>query len=276
MQTYAADDGVLLSYHLAGTGSLLVFLAGGPMRNSVYLEGLCGLAEGRQVLRLDLRGTGSSAEPANESSYRCDHLVRDVEALRIHLGAEKLSLLGHSAGANLALLYLTAHPDRVADLTLVAPSLAAVGIEVPAEMRLIGAKMRADQPWFPAAFEALQAATSGRGTSADWVALAPFAYGRWDDAAQSDHAAEEGQLNGNAAAIFGAEGAFNPVATRIRMAEYARPVTIIAGELDVNSPLPAVRELAAMFPDARLNVIPGAAHSPWLDEPALVAATLAR
>jgi proline iminopeptidase len=274
MQTFAADDGVLLSYHVTGTGPPLVCIAGGPMRNSAYLEGLVALAGPRQVIRLDLRGTGSSAEPSDESSYRCDHLVRDVEALRKRLGVEKISLLGHSAGTNLALLYLTHHPDRVDELTLVAPSLTAVGVDVPAEMRIAVARMRADQPWFPAAFEALEAVTSGRGNSATWEALAPFGYGRWDDVAQSHHAAEAVGTNDRAAAIYGAEGAFDPAKTRAQMQQFAGPVTVVAGELDLNSPLPAVRELAATFPDARLEVIPGAAHFPWLDEPTLVAAAM--
>lgn len=278
MQMFAADDGVLLSYHSTGTGSLLVCLAGGPMRDSVYLEELAAQAAAhRHVLRLDLRGTGSSADPPDESSYRCDRLVRDVEALRKHLGAEKLSLLGHSAGANLALLYLTNHPDRVADLTLVAPSLAAVGIDVPAEMRITVARMRADEPWFPAAFEALEAVTSGRGDESSWTALAPFAYGRWNGAAQRHHAAEtagEGHVNERAAAIFGAEGAFDPVRTCTQMQRYPGPVRVIAGELDLNSPLPAVRQLEGMFPGAELTVIPGAAHFPWLDEPELFAAAM--
>lgn len=276
MQTFAADDGVLLSYHVTGTGPPLVYIAGGPMRDSLYLEGLVALAGPRQVLRLDLRGTGSSAEPSDELSYRCDHLVRDVEALRRHLGVAKLSLLGHSAGTNLALLYLTNHPDRVADLTLVAPSLAATGIDVPAEMRIAAARMRADQPWFPAAFQALEAVTSGRVNSASWEALARFSYGRWGHAAQSHHAAEAGHINERAAAIYGAEGAFDPVKTRAQMQQFAGPVTVIAGELDLNSPLPAVHELAATFPDARLDVIPGAAHFPWLDEPTLMKAALSQ
>jgi proline iminopeptidase len=36
--------------------------------------------------------------------------------LRGHLGVERLDLLGHSAGANLAEPYAARHPDRVGKL----------------------------------------------------------------------------------------------------------------------------------------------------------------
>ena len=51
---------------------------------------------------LDVRGTGESAIPADPASYRCDRLVDDVAALQDHLGLDRFDLLGHSAGANVA------------------------------------------------------------------------------------------------------------------------------------------------------------------------------
>ena len=54
------------------------------------------------LLRLDLRGTGES-EAAPRETYRVDRQVDDVEALRQHLGLDRIRLLGHSAGGTLAL-----------------------------------------------------------------------------------------------------------------------------------------------------------------------------
>jgi proline iminopeptidase len=132
-------------------------------------------------------------------------------------------------------------------------------------------RRRADEPWFADAFAALERVAGGHGNESDWSAIAPFAYGRWDMTAQDHHSAGEQQINERAAAHVGAEGAFDPPATKAQLRKYSGPVSIIAGEVDVNSPLPAVRELAASFSNARLVVIPGAAHFPWLDEPGLFA-----
>lgn len=113
MPIFSAHDTTPLAYHLVGEGEPLICLPGGPMRASEYLGGLGGLAARRQLVSLDLRGTGDSGVPEDPSTYRCDHLVDDVEALREHLGLDRIDVLAHSAGADLALLYAARHPDRL-------------------------------------------------------------------------------------------------------------------------------------------------------------------
>ncbi|MFJ6833685.1 alpha/beta fold hydrolase [Streptomyces sp. NPDC091209] len=44
-------------------------------------------------------------------------------------------------------------------------------------------------------------------------------------------------------------------------------VLVLAGEVDLNSPPPAMAGIAALFPHAELVVQPGAGHFPWLDDP---------
>src|SRR4051812_12245400 len=118
MPTLLARDGTELAYSVLGQGPPLVCLAGGPMLDAEYLGDLGGLSAELGLIRLDLRGTGRSGV-AHLDSYRCDRLVDDVEALRVHLGLERIDLLGHSAGANLAALYAARHPARVGRLVLV-------------------------------------------------------------------------------------------------------------------------------------------------------------
>lgn len=116
MATFRAPDRTSLAYRTAGDGPPLVCLPGGPMRASAYLGDLGGLAAHRRLVMLDLRGTGESAVPEDTTSYRCDRLVGDVEALREHLGVERVDLLAHCAGANLAAAYVRAYPERVGRL----------------------------------------------------------------------------------------------------------------------------------------------------------------
>src|SRR6478672_7864684 len=128
MPVLAAPDGTELAYGVRGDGSPVVCLPGGPMQDSEYLGDLGGLSAHRRLVLLDPRGTGHSATPVDPTSYRCDRLVNDVEALREHLGRDQIDLLAHSAGANLAVLYAARHPHRVGTLVLVTPSTFAVGI----------------------------------------------------------------------------------------------------------------------------------------------------
>lgn len=276
MPAFSAHDGTRLAYHVFGTGRPLVCLPGGPMRDSVYLGELGGLSAHRQLIMLDHRGTGQSAVPADTSSYSCDRLVEDVEALREHLGLDRMDLLGHSAGANLAVLYAARHPQHVGKLALITPSARAVGIEITGDMRRETALLRKDEPWFGAAFAALERVMATGGTEDDWAAVAPFFHGRWDAAAQAADEAGIEHTNDEAAKIFVSAGAFNPAATRAALAGLGAPVLMLAGELDLNTSPSVAAEYAGLFGQATLVVQPGAGHYPWCDDAdAFVAATAA-
>jgi pimeloyl-ACP methyl ester carboxylesterase len=128
---------------------------------------------------------------------------------------------------------------------------------------------------FDAAFAALEAIVAGNATDDRWKAINPFFYGRWDAAAQAHHAAQDGHRNDAAAAAYGAEGAFDPDATRAALAAFDSPVLLLAGETDLNTPPSVVAEFAELFPNAELVVQPGAGHFPWVDDADRFAATTA-
>ncbi|MDX2730400.1 MULTISPECIES: alpha/beta fold hydrolase [unclassified Streptomyces] len=262
MPTFSAPDGTRLAYRMIGEGDPVVCLPGGPA-DSRYLGDLGGLSTHHRLIVLDLRGTGRSASPEDTSSYRCDRLVDDVEALREHLGLPWMDLLGHSAGTNIATQYAARYPKNVSKLALIGPSTRAVGIAITGETRRDLAQLRRNEPWFPAAFAALEAITTGEGS--DPEAIAPFFYGRWDAAAQRHHAAGR-PSNQEAVALFAADGAFGPESTRAALASFEAPVLLLAGECDLNSPPQSAAEFAGLFPAATLVVQPGAGHYPWLDD----------
>jgi pimeloyl-ACP methyl ester carboxylesterase len=272
MPYFSAPDGTKLAYHVLGTGTPLICLPGGPMQASVYLSDLGG--PDAQLIKLDLRGTGDSETPADLATYRCDRQVDDVEAIREHLGLDTVNLLGHSAGANLAVSYAARHPERVHSLILLTPSVFAVGIDQPAEVRREIVQLRAGEPWFDDAAAAFERIAAGQGTDADWDAITPFQYGRWNAAAQANFAREETQLNKAAAAIFRSEGAFDPPAIRGALASLDVPVLLIAGTFDIGASPRVVAEYARLFRNATLEALPEGGHFPWLDDPNWLGQTL--
>jgi proline iminopeptidase len=269
--TFFAPDGTQLAYRVHGDGDPVVCVPGGPADSS-YLGDLGGLAAHRQLIILDLRGTGRSAIPGDPATYRCDRLVDDVEALREHLGLARMDLLAHSAGVNVGTQYVARHPENVRKAALIGPSTRAVGIEISGEMRRAVARLREEEPWFPTSYAALEALTRGAGGSPE--AIAPFFWGRWDAAARKHHAASQ-PTNKEAVALFAAEGAFDPPATRTALAHYDGPVLLLTGEFDVNSPPQATAEFARLFANPTLVVQPGAGHYPWLDDANRFVATVA-
>ncbi|MFG2574917.1 alpha/beta fold hydrolase [Streptomyces sp. NPDC048481] len=267
MPTFTALDGTRLAHRGAGDGAPLICLPGGPMQSAAYLGDLGGLGAHRRLVGLDPRGTGESAVPADTASYRCDRQVDDVESLRAHLGLDRIDLLAHSAGANLALLYAARHPDRVASLLLITPSVYAAGLEITAEDRLATARLRAGEPWFASGYAALEAITSGRAAADSWQLVAPFFHARWDEDARAFDEEGEKDKNQEAAAAYATEGAFDPAATRRSLATFSFPVLLLAGELDLGAPPRVMRQFAELFTKAEFVVQPDAGHFPWRDDP---------
>jgi pimeloyl-ACP methyl ester carboxylesterase len=266
MPTFHAEDGTELAYHVHGAGAPLVCLPGGPMQASAYLGDLGGLSQSRQLIMLDLRGTGGSAIPADPGSYRCDRLTNDISALQDHLGLESTDVLGHSAGANIAIQYAVRQHRRVNKLVLITPSMRAVDLEPDAQMRREIVRLRQGEPWYEDAAAAFDRVAAGAGTEDDWKVMTPLTYGRWDAAAQAHWASGEQQTNEEAACAFGAVGAFDPAATRAALASFGSPVLVLAGGVDLQRPPRIAAEFASLFPAAQLVVQPAAGHFPWLDD----------
>lgn len=116
--------GVTLWYEVrgGGPGTPLVVANGGPGFDHAYLH--CSdcwdrLARSRKVVFYDQRGNGRSSELKDDQSCTLADQIADLEALRAHLGFEKIELLGHSWGGYLVMAYAARHPDRIAHLLIV-------------------------------------------------------------------------------------------------------------------------------------------------------------
>ncbi|MFC5001196.1 alpha/beta fold hydrolase [Dactylosporangium cerinum] len=273
MEIFDGNDGARLAYHRIGAGSPLICVPGGPMRASAYLGDLGGLSARHALVRLDLRGTGGSAAADDPDGYRCDRLVEDVEALRAHLGLDRIDLLGHSAGSAVAVLYAVRHPDRIGRLVLLNPSPRVVGLDISDADRREVAEPRRGEAWFADAFAAFERIWAGTQTVTDWDAITPFTYGRWDDAARVDATRQKDDRNDAAAAAY--YTGYDPAPARAAVADLRTRVLLVAGEHDVALPPKVAAEYAGLFPHAEVAVLARGGHSPWLDDPAWLATTVA-
>ena len=274
MSSFASYDGTEIGYRVRGDGLPLVCLPGGPGRAAGYLGDLGGLSTSRQLVLLDPRGVGISADPADPATLRVDRLVSDVESLRIHLGLDRMDLLAHSAGAFLATLYAAAYPQRLSRLVLVTPGLAAVGAEGTEEEFRAALEHRAAEPWYPEARAALEKIIAGDLSIEAFRASRPFYYGRWDEAAQAHAAVGVSERHQAAREGFFAGAVIDPPATRDALKKLTAPVLLYAGELDPTVTPAVVRAAAPVFSNATVVVQPGASHFPWVDGPAAFAASV--
>lgn len=272
MPSFASYDGTQIGYRVLGDGPPLVCLPGGPGRAAEYLGDLGGLGKSRQLVLVDPRGVGLSADPADPETFRVGRLVNDVESLRVHLGLDRMDLLAHSAGAILATLYAAAYPEHLSALILVTPGLAAAGVDGTEEQVRADLARRAAEPWYPAALAALEKIFAGELSMEAFRASRPFYYGRWDEAAQAHATVGVARRHQAAREGFFVGAAFDVPATRAALTKLTAPVLLYAGALDPMVPPAMVREAAPLFNDATVVVQPGAAHFPWVDDPAAFAA----
>jgi 3-oxoadipate enol-lactonase len=79
----------------------------------------------------------------------------------------------------------------------------------------------------------------------------------------------EAFLRSDPAVIEAACAALAELDLRPQLSQVKVPVLVLVGEHDEATPPPMSRELAALLPNARLKIIPGCAHVPQLQSPAL-------
>jgi proline iminopeptidase len=115
-------NGVDLFTRRVGVGPLVLVLHGGPGAHHDYLlPQYDRLATERELFYYDQRGGGRSPV-ARDVPVGWREQVADLEALRGHLGLERITICGYSWGGLLAVLYLLEHPERVEHLALVSPA----------------------------------------------------------------------------------------------------------------------------------------------------------
>jgi len=274
VRRFASYDGFEISYRVRGDGAPLVCLPGGPGRSVEYLGDLGGLDRTRQLILLEPRGVGATADPSDPATLRVDRLVNDVEALRVHLGLEDMDLLAHSAGAILATLYAAAFPERLSGLILVTPGLAAVGVSGSELETAAALERRAAEPWYPGARAALEKIMGGDLSLEAFRGSRPLFYGAWSEAAQAHATLGVSERHVAAREGYFADVTLDAPATRAALMKLTAPVLLYGGELDPMVTPGVIREAATSFHDATVVVQPGAAHFPWVDDPAAFVANV--
>jgi proline iminopeptidase len=262
--TLTTADGRTLAWHETGSGPPLLCHPGGPGGSATSFAGLPELAEHRTLLLLDPRGTGDSDRPADPSGYDLEDYADDIEAVRAHLGLERLDLLGHSHGGFVAMAWAGAHPDRVGKLVLA--STAPRFTDTIREARVARAETHRGQPYFDDAIAALTAHVAGEfETDEDLGRLYQREFRVFTPlGADTDDlmaVLRESGTNADALRHFN-ETVAATMDLRPGLAGVDAPVLVIAGELDALRS--GSEEAAAALPDAQLVIVPGD-HFPFLE-----------
>jgi proline iminopeptidase len=260
---YATLNGVRTFYTVQGAGPTLVCVHGGPGMSDHrgYARWLAPLADDHQLVLYDLRGCGVSGD-APDGSYSHEDFVADLDALRAHLGVERMALLGTSYGGFIALEYAVRHQDRLSHLVLAdtAPShdhhdaatrnaldSGLPGIDPAMLDELFSGRVRDDEH-FRQAFAAIQPlyrVTAAPEEDAERLSAIVFRYQTHNFAFSRNLPAYD---------------------LRARLGEIRVPTLVLCGRHDWITPLDQSEYMAAHIPGARLVVFDRSGHGPMSEE----------
>lgn len=260
------EEDVRLFYHRYGTGTPTLFV---PNRLEL-VHSFAPLFERFDAVTWDPRGRGLSSRPADLSRYGIDAELADVEAIRRHFAADRVTYVGISLWANLAVLYAARHPDsveRVVALSPLAVQEATMGPpENPVRHDLDGVRREITEleEGGVAADEAyrhcvLSQVVSFAASYVDLADMKPFQDANTCQYANERTARIEEVIFGGMFASFGAWD-WRDDATSVRA-----PVLLVFGARE-GWDLTGVRAYAELLPDVGWAELPGSAHHVWNDE----------
>src|SRR5438876_427916 len=122
---YVPANGVNYYYEIYGRGAPLLVLHGGLGSIEMFGPILPKLAQGRQVIAVDLQGHGRTA--LGDRPITLPAMADDIAAVVKQLGQDTVDVFGYSLGGGVALRLAIQHPEVVRRLVLVSTPYAQDG-----------------------------------------------------------------------------------------------------------------------------------------------------
>jgi pimeloyl-ACP methyl ester carboxylesterase len=221
----------------------VILIHGAGSSHLVWPAALRRLA-GQRVLAVDLPGHGRSSGLAHQSIKAYSNQMLEFLAT---LGLYQAVFVGHSMGGAISLEMAITHPGHVAGLGLIA-SGAYLGVD-------------------PLFIESLSNAVTAHSAYAAFIgrAFGPAASPGLVDLCM------QAQNNTRASVLYGDWRACAEFDARETAGHIEAPTWLITGSEDRVTPVAYANFLAERLPAARLQVIPGAGHMVFLEQPERVA-----
>jgi pimeloyl-ACP methyl ester carboxylesterase len=242
---YYSVNGTKLYVESFGQGRPILFLHGGLMFfDSAYAKQRDYFAAHYRVIGIDQRGHGHSPDGPWQLSYQ---LMADDTAAVLHaLKLGPVDIVGHSDGANIALLLARDHPELVRYLVVSGANLRGLPPEkLEARKQLPAAQLeeRVEKlaAMLPASFRTDYGAVSPDGAT-HWMAMVTKCYWLWAQSVVND----------------------TDDLKRIQA-----PVMVVAGDHDLTS-IEETTEIFRGLSHGQLFLLPGTGHGTFQDRPKLI------
>jgi epoxide hydrolase 4 len=272
---YFERDGIRIHYVESGSGELVLMLHGFPQFWWLWRAQLEDLGKDHHAVAPDMRGYNLSSSPREVEAYRMRHLLADVHGLVNHLGAERMTLVGHDWGGIVAWAFAIKRPELLDRLVICdAPPPFTWGRELERTPRQREAVRYMEDFSKPAPLAEELLGSNGLAAMEGLSLHRGLEQGYLDEsdrrryhAAWSKPGALTGGLNYYRAAQMGEQVQFGqpPEAqARMRSMRVEVPTLVIWGA-DDKYLLPGLTEgLEQWVPDVRVEILPGTGH--WVPQ----------
>jgi pimeloyl-ACP methyl ester carboxylesterase len=257
-------------YRIAGDGPPVVLIHGMVNASRHWAAVAERLAERHTVIAPDLIGHGDSATPRGDYSLGAHATV--IRDLLSALGIERATMVGHSLGGGIAMVYFWQYPERVERLALV--SSGGLGDEVSPLLRSAA---------LPGASALISLATHRLVTgNLDRAGVALRERGSWVGAQLQavaralrplESAGQREAFVQTLRAVIDRHGQRVSATDRLYLLR-DMPTLIAWGERDRTIPVEHGIAAHRAIPGSRFVTIPGAAHFPHIERPDELAAAL--
>jgi 3-oxoadipate enol-lactonase len=243
-------NGITLAYTDRGSGLPIVFFHAFPLNRTMWAEQEKAFSSQFRVVTIDLRGHGESDAPLWR--YTLDQAADDVIGLLDHLSIREAVFVGLSMGGYILFALYRKYADRIKGLVF-------------ADTRAQADTAEGKQARFQMAQTAYQKGPSAIADIMIPKLLSPATVQTKPELVRHVRAMIEGNQ------ISGIAGDLMAMAERpdsITLLKHITcPTQIIVGELDLPTPPSDAKLMADRIPNARLTIIPAAAHLSNLEKP---------
>jgi proline iminopeptidase len=258
-----------LYYEIKGEGSPVLLLSGGPGVSSQQVGRLRdSLSQKYKAILFDQRGTGQShASQLDSTTINLKQSVQDIATLLKELKLNKVTIVGHSWGAMLAVSFAIEHPSQINKLVLVGSGpLAFSDYEIQAQ-NVYARASRAEKEYMDRLDDSMKVSPSrslGMARAKQFVRFITY------DATRTDSIFEEVRKGGSSpimSALIFQDLQKTNYNVKNKIGSIKLPTLVICGRQDPIGIFPSIylKELNNNF---TLVWIEKSGHFPWLEQPA--------
>lgn len=261
---------------IAGEGPPVLFVPG-VMTGGAVFAGLVGRLPDFRCIMIDRPGTGlSPLLPSPPTDLPGQERVADALLVDVmdSLGLDRTDIVSTSLGGWTTFRSAAAHPDRFTRISALAFQMGArienapMSMRMPAPAWMLPRRIKATPRLVRAMLKSAgMRGAIERGLFSDELLGWIVAQLRYTETFRNDSIYNPGPI--------GPRGPIDEVRhSRELLACVTAPVHLFWGADDIFAGEDSAREFAEMLPDAKVEMIDGAGHAPWLDEPELAASAV--